>query len=289
MRPVGRFAPSPTGVMHLGNLRTALLAWLQMRHLGGNFILRIEDLDQTRCRSSAEQGIQADLSWLGLEWDAFYRQSERLAIYADYLQRLETYPCTCSRKDVQEALSAPHLKGRAYPGTCLRFPLQAHRPRSLRWHTPDATVSVQDAYQPALCFALKGVVGDFVLQRNDGGYAYHFTVVVDDALMGVTHVTRGADLWRSTPQQVALQRALGFAQPVYAHVPLMKAQGKRLAKRDNARGLAALQAEGMGREAVLAYLIKSLGWPVPRQVSLTDLLLEVQRGTFQAPLFGVDA
>ncbi len=287
MRPVGRFAPSPTGVMHLGNLRTALLAWLQMRHLRGDFILRIEDLDKSRCRPAAEQRIQADLRWLGLEWDAFYRQSERLGIYADYLQRLHTYPCTCSRKDVQEALSAPHLKSRAYPGTCLSSPLQPERPRSLRWHTPDAMIAVQDAYQPPLCYALKSVVGDFVLQRNDGGYAYHFTVVVDDGLMGVTHVTRGADLWRSTPQQVALQRALGFGQPVYAHVPLMKSQGKRLAKRDNPQGLAALQAEGMGREAVLAYLIKSLGWRVPKRVSLEDLLFEIQRGTFQTPLFGL--
>lgn len=285
MKPIGRFAPSPTGTMHLGNLRTAFLAWLQIRALDGQFILRIEDLDKLRCSIASEHGIQRDLTWLGLEWDALYRQSERLELYATHLQRLETYPCTCSRKDVQEALSAPHLKGRAYPGTCLQQSLQPQRPRSLRWHTPVQQVCVTDAYQPTLCFHVKQVVGDFVLQRNDGGYAYHFAVVVDDGLMGVTHVTRGADLWRSTPQQVALQQALGFSQPTYAHVPLMKNHGKRLAKRDQSMGLAALRAQGKSCEQILGYLARSLGWSVPPRVSLTDLLLEIQRGALQAPLF----
>lgn len=285
MSVVGRFAPSPTGPMHLGNLRTALLAWLQIRALNGTFILRIEDLDTGRCREAADQAIFEDLRWLGLDWDVFCRQSARQSIYEAQLGRLETYACSCSRKDVREALSAPHVRGRVYPGTCLNQPLNPHKPCSLRWHTPDRRLCVSDLYRGRLCAELKQEVGDFVLRRNDGAFAYHLASVIDDGLMGVTHVTRGADLWRATPQQVALQEALGFARPIYAHVPLMKSQGQRMAKRERSPGLAELRGRGYTPERVLGVLARSLHWPVPKAVSLADLLQAIASQEITAPLF----
>lgn len=269
----------------MGNLRTALLVWLQMRHLGGRVILRIEDLDTGRCREAAEHSILQDLSWLGLDWDAFYRQSDRTAYYAEAMQQLQTYPCSCSRKDIQEAISAPHGRTRVYPGTCLSHPLKKNRPTARRWHTPEMRVCVEDLYQPALCYDLTRQVGDFVLQRNDGAFAYHLAVVVDDGLMGVTHVVRGKDLWRATPQQVALQTCLSFPRPLYGHVPLLYEAGKRMAKRDGSRGLTAYRAEGMTPQQVLSLLARSLDWDVPDSVSLESLLAAIQRGEIREPLF----
>lgn len=270
---VGRFAPSPTGYMHLGNARTALLAWLQVRAAGGTLILRIEDLDSTRMRPWAYAALSLDLAWLGLDWDQEYTQSQRRDIYAAYLPRLDTYLCSCSRKDIAEAASAPHGLEAVYPGTCRFGPINPERPLALRWRVPDQIMTVSDQCLGDLQQSLLGDVGDWVLRRNDGVYAYHLAVVIDDGLMGVTHVVRGADLWLSTPRQVALQQALGFMTPVYTHVPLMHDfRGERLAKRNGAPSVAALRTAGENPQRVVADLARSLGLEVPDMVSASELL-----------------
>lgn len=270
---VGRFAPSPTGFMHLGNARSAVLAWLQVRALGGQMLLRIEDLDHHRVRSQASEALKADLSWLGLDWDAEYYQSERLAIYQAQLARLKTYPCSCSRKDIREAASAPHLPEIVYSQCCKHGPLLPERPLAQRWRTPQQTLCVNDLRLGRLCQNLETEVGDFVLQRNDGVFAYHLAVVVDDGLMGVTHIARGEDLWFSTPRQVALQQALGFTTPLYLHLPLMRDfRGERLAKRGGAPPLRDLRLAGQDPQRVLADVAQSLGWQVPDRISTNQLL-----------------
>lgn len=280
--PVGRFAPSPTGAMHLGNARTALLAWLHSRAPGGRHLLRFEDLDTGRVRPWAFDTTRRDLEWLGLDWDAEYTQSERLPVYADALARLtaagETYPCTCTRREIvraiQDSAGAPHGAEPVYPGTCRTCPAQPSRPAAIRWRVPDRTVCAHDALTgETLCQDLPAEVGDFVLRRNDGVFAYHLAVVVDDALMGVTDVLRGADLWPATPRQVALQEALGYPTPRYLHVPLMTDyRGERLAKRGGAPPVQALREGGEEAGRVLAALARSLGWDVPDVVSAAELL-----------------
>lgn len=279
---VGRFAPSPTGAMHLGNARTALLAWLHSRALGGRHLLRFEDLDSGRVRPWASDVTRRDLEWLGLDWDAEHVQSRRLEVYADALARLtavgETYPCTCTRREVLEAVQAsagaPHGAEPVYPGTCRARPADPLRPAATRWRVPDQTVCAHDALTgETLCQHLPREVGDFVLQRNDGVFAYHLAVVVDDALTGVTDVLRGADLWPATPRQVALQRALGYSTPRYLHVPLLADfRGERLAKRGGAPPVQALREAGEDAGRVLAALARSLGWDVPETVQAAELL-----------------
>ena len=281
---VGRFAPSPTGPMHLGNLRTALLAWLQVRAAGGRFLLRFEDLDTGRVRQPAYGSTRDDLHWLGLDWDAEYRQSERLEVYAAALERLDTYPCTCTRSEIahsiQDSAGAPHGAEAVYPGTC-RGHANRHpdRPAALRWRVPDETVCVSDSWTGAdLGQNLRREVGDFVLRRGDGVYAYHLAVVADDAAMGVTDVLRGADLWEAVPRQVALQRALGYPQPCYWHVPLMQDfRGERLAKRGGAPSVQALREGGADPAALRAGLARSLGWEVGEKAELADLLEVFQK------------
>ncbi len=275
----GRFAPSPTGPMHLGNLRTALLCWLQVRAAGGRFLLRFEDLDTGRVRRPAYRSTRDDLHWLGLDWDDEYLQSERLEVYADSLTRLDTYPCTCTRSEIaasiHESAGAPHGHEVVYPGTCAhpanRYP---DRPAALRWRVPDETVCVADQWTgERLCQNLRREVGDFVLQRSDGVYAYHLAVVADDAAMGVTDVLRGADLWEAAPRQVALGRALGHAQLRYWHVPLMTDfRGERLAKRGGAPSVQALREGDADPAALRAELARSLGWEVGESASLEELL-----------------
>ncbi|WP_261663707.1 tRNA glutamyl-Q(34) synthetase GluQRS [Deinococcus sp. Marseille-Q6407] len=278
-RRVGRYAPSPTGALHLGNIRTALLAWLHSRALGGQHLLRFEDLDTGRVRPWAYDVTRRDLEWLGLDWDAEYRQSERLEHYAAAAARLDTYPCTCTRREiqaaVQDAAGAPHGTEPVYPGTCRTHPHDPQRPAAWRWRVPDWHICVQDSLSgETLCQSLPAEVGDPVLHRNDGVYAYHLAVVVDDAAMGVTDVVRGADLWPATPRQAALQQALGFPRPQYWHVPLMTDyRGERLAKRGGAPALRDLRDGGTvtpGR--VLAELARSLGWAVPAEVTAPELL-----------------
>lgn len=264
--------------MHLGNARTALLAWLHSRSLGGRHILRFEDLDTGRVRDWAFDCTRRDLEWLGLTWDEEFIQSRRLEVYADALANLDTYPCTCTRKEVlaviQDSAGAPHGEEPVYPGTCRAGSVNPERPAAIRWRVPDWEIYAHDELTGQnLCQNLPRDVGDFVLRRNDGAYAYHLAVVVDDALMNVTDIVRGLDLWSATPRQIALQQALGYPTPLYFHVPLMTDfNGERLAKRGGAPPVKALRERGENPRRVLAQLAESLGWNVPNEVSATELI-----------------
>jgi glutamyl-tRNA synthetase len=276
-RPVARYAPSPTGDLHLGNLRTALEAWRACRREGGLFILRIEDIDTPRVVPGSEARILDDLRWLGLDWDEGpdiggpagpYRQSERSAFYEAALRRLETlgmtYLCTCSRKDLREA-SAPHAaEGAVYPGACrdtdreaqARHPAgAAHRFRPPPDEAGRRAVGFEDRRMGKFRFDLDRLCGDFIVRRRDGLWAYQLACAVDDAIMGVTHVLRGADLLDSTPRQIALLRALGLAVPSYEHIPLVAdAGGRRMSKRDGSDSLNSLRRRGATRDDVLELL-----------------------------------
>jgi glutamyl-tRNA synthetase len=277
----GRFAPSPTSELHLGNLRTALLAWLFARSTGRAFRLRIEDLDTARVNaaSGVERGQRDDLAAIGLDFDGeVIRQSDRLERYRRALANLDTYECYCTRKEIAEAASAPHGDGyRPYPGTCLRLTaerraeLAATRPPALRVRADGVTSTITDV----LHGELSGVVDDFVLVRNDGTPAYNLAVVVDDLAMGIDQVVRGDDLLSSAPRQAWLATRLGGTAPVYAHVPLaVNADGQRLAKRDRAVSLSALAALGMSPVEALARLAVSLNLAEPGEPVTPSVLLE---------------
>jgi glutamyl-tRNA synthetase len=241
----GRFAPSPTGTLHLGNLRTALLAWLFARSAGSRFLVRMEDLDTGRVRPGSAEEQLSDLAAIGLDWDGdVVFQSTRTRLYADALARLRgagrLYECYCTRAEIREAASAAHgpLPEGAYPGTCLRLSdaelaekRASGRPPALRVRAEGARVAFSDR----LAGRIEGVVDDFVVRRGDGAFAYNLAVVVDDADQGVTEVVRGSDLADSTPRQLWLARELGLPEPSYAHVPLVLGpDGARLAKRHGA-------------------------------------------------------
>lgn len=239
----GRFAPSPSGRMHLGNVMTALLAWCSVRHADGQMLLRMEDLDTERCPARYAAQLRADLRWLGLDWDAETPpQSTRSAIYAVQLAKLEAlgliYPCWCTRGTLRAA-SAPHTSdGQViYPGTCRHLTAEERAartaPAALRLIVPEDVVSVTDGVQGPYAENLARDCGDFAVRRADGVFAYQLAVVVDDGLFGVNEVVRGADLLSSTPRQIYLQQLLGFPTPRYFHVPLLIAPGgRRLSKRD---------------------------------------------------------
>ena len=258
--PAGRFAPSPSGDLHVGNLRTALLAWLFARSTGRDFVLRVEDLD--RVRPGAEQRQLDDLAALGLDWDGpVVRQTERLAAYDAAVQALAdadlVYPCFCTRREVQEAPSAPHLPPGAYPGTCRdltdaqREARATARPAALRLRAAATSWTVHDV----LHGDVEGVVDDVVLRRNDGTPAYNLAVVVDDAAQDVDQVVRADDLLTSAARQAYLASLLDLPQPTYAHVPLaVNVDGRRLAKRDGAVTLTDL-----GRDRAWSMVVESLG------------------------------
>ncbi len=260
----GRFAPSPTGTLHLGNLRTALLAWLFARSAGSEFLMRVEDLDAGRARSELVAAQLRDLAAIGLDWDGpVVVQSERSALYAQALARLDVYECFCTRAEIREAASAAHGPVGAYPRTCLalseaqRASLRASgRSPALRVRAGGGAVSFTDR----LAGPFSGPVDDFVVRRNDGAYAYNLAVVVDDGAQRVEEVVRGADLLDSTPRQLWLARALGLPEPSYAHVPLVLGpDGRRLAKRD---GDVTLRELAPGD--ALAWMARSLGLPAAR-------------------------
>lgn len=263
----GRFAPSPTSDLHLGNLRTALVAWALARREGLDFVVRIEDLDQQRV--AAAPGVATrqlrDLAAIGVDWDGtVVRQSERTALYRDAIASLDTYECYCTRREIAEAAQAPHDGHRAYPGTCAhlteseRRRRRAERPAALRVRSGGAVHTISDRFAGRIT----GVVDDFVVARADGTPAYNLAVVVDDGLQGVSQVVRGDDLLESAPRQAWLATRLGFAEPEYAHVGLaVTPQGRRLAKRDGAVTLEALAARGVEAHAVRARLLDSLQWP----------------------------
>jgi glutamyl-tRNA synthetase len=261
----GRFAPSPTGTLHLGNLRTALLAWLSARSAGSRFLVRMEDLDVGRVRPGAADEQLRDLAAIGIDWDGPVEfQSARTALYADALARLRgagrLYECYCTRAEIREAASAAHgpLPEGAYPGTCLRLSAAelaekraSGRPPALRVRAEGARVGFSDR----LLGPIEGVVDDFVVRRGDGAYAYNLAVVVDDADQGVEEVVRGSDLADSTPRQLWLARELGVAEASYAHVPLVLGpDGARLAKRHGDVTLRDVDAP-----RALAWMLRSLG------------------------------
>jgi glutamyl-tRNA synthetase len=270
----GRFAPSPTGSLHIGNLRTALLAWLFARAQAARFLVRVEDLDQGRVRWGYEAEQLADLAALGVDWDGpVVRQSERGELYAAAVERLRgdglLFECWCTRAEIRDAASAPHgaLPEGAYPGTCLRLTAaevaerrDAGRPAALRVRAGGERVAFTDR----LCGTVESVVDDFVVRRNDGAYAYNLAVVVDDADQGIHEVVRGADLLDSTPRQLWLGARLGLRAPRHAHVPLMLGDdGARLAKRHGAVTLADRAALGQAPADVRSELAASVGLAEP--------------------------
>lgn len=275
----GRFAPSPSGRMHMGNVYSALLSWLSAKSQDGEWILRIEDLDPQRCKREYAVQLEEDLRWLGLDWDAGgiedpnYVQSQRGAIYEEYLHQLQdqglTYPCYCSRADIL-ATQAPHESdGRVvYQGTCRPDGTAAkaafiaekaknctHAPAT-RLQVPDRDIRFTDGHYGPQSVNLAQECGDFILRRADGAWAYQLAVVVDDALMGITEVVRGRDLLLSVPQQLYLYEMLGFRAPSFIHLPLLcNQEGQRLCKRDHSLHMGVLREQYSAPEliGILAY------------------------------------
>lgn len=289
----GRFAPSPTGELHLGNARTALLAWLQVRSAGGAFVLRVEDLDRHRVRPGMMEAQLADLRWLGLDWDEGpdvggeygpYLQSQRTERYEAALARLgqdgRLFACACSRKDIATAASAPHGpddEGPRYPGTCRERPAEAlaGRATALRFCVPSGLVCFRDGLQGEVCFEPAAETGDFVVRRKDGAAAYQLAVVVDDAAMRITHVLRGADLLSSTARQLLLYDALGLRPPAWLHVPLLLGpDGERLSKRHGSVTLREAREAGVRPEALVGWLAASCGLAAPGEECTPQALIE---------------
>ncbi len=263
-QPAGRFAPSPSADLHIGNLRTAVLAWLFARSTGRRFLIRVEDLDDRTHRDVADRQL-ADLAAIGLTWDeAPQWQSahpERYdAVIAGLVERDLVYECFCSRREILEAPRAPHAPEGAYPGTCRELSAaqradrrEGGRPPALRLRSAADEFTVTDLVHGSYT----AVVDDFVLRRGDGVPAYNLAVVVDDAHSGIDQVVRGDDLLSSAPRQAYLADLLGHPQPLYAHVPLaLNAEGKRLAKRDGEVTLAEL-----GTDQAWVLITESLSWP----------------------------
>lgn len=282
---LGRFAPSPSGRMHLGNVFSALLAWLSARHSGGEVLLRIEDLDPARSRREYAEAIMDDFRWLGLTWDRRGEdQSRHSGAYQRALERLEQmgqlYPCYCTR-DLLHAASAPHASdGRViYPGTCRNLTeMQRARQKkmpSLRLRVPEEVITFSDGLQGTQSMDLSSQWGDFIVRRADGVAAYQLAVVVDDGASGVTQVVRGRDLLTSTPAQLYLYRLLDLPAPVFYHVPMLLApDGRRLSKRDRDLDLGVLR-RCWPPEKVIGLLAWQSGLIAQWEpVSATDLVAE---------------
>ena len=291
---VGRFAPTPSGFLHLGNVFCSLLAWLYAKSSGGKIILRIEDLDPQRCTRQKADQLARDLDWLGLTWDEgayvsatsdSYFQSQRSAIYACYFEQLKAseivYPCFCSRSELHAA-EAPHLSdGRIiYAGTCRELTPEQRQAKAqkrvpaYRVQVEDKPISFLDGHYGPQSYNLAEESGDFIVRRSDGVFAYQLAVTIDDALMGITQVVRGCDLLSSTPMQLYLYRMLGFTPPSFRHIPLLvDATGRRLSKRDGDLEIAALRKLYDNPEPIiglLAYLAGQIEKPEP--LSVKDLL-----------------
>jgi glutamyl-tRNA synthetase len=274
----GRFAPSPTGDLHLGSAAAALVAWLRARAAGGTFVLRIEDIDTPRVVPGSEARQLDDLRWLGLDWDegpdvggphAPYRQSERGAHYETALAHLAaervSFRCDCSRREIALVASAPHEgdDGPRYPGTCRSFGIDQRawkRPPAIRFAVPPGRVTVRDLWHGDYGHDVADTVGDFVLQRGDGLWAYQLACVVDDLAMGITEVVRGYDLLSSAPRQVLLATTLGGTPPAFAHLPLVvAADGARLAKRGGGTTIREQREAGRAPEELIGTLSSMLG------------------------------
>lgn len=264
---IGRFAPSPTGTLHLGNLRTALASWLSVKAAGGTWILRIEDVDRGRSRQDLIEEQRRDLALLGLESDvAVLYQSQRGSAYDQALAQLRKagrlYPCRCTRRDLALLASAPHEADglRPYPGTCRTRSPEGVPAEAWRFRLPEGIVRWEDRLLGSQCDDPQALTGDPLLFRRDGCHAYHLAVVVDDGEQGVTEVVRGADLRGVTATHIRLQEALGLFTPVYAHLGLVTGpDGARLGKRSGALGVAALQRKGVGLPELIGWLGWSLG------------------------------
>lgn len=274
---VGRFAPSPSGDMHVGNIRTALLAWLFARKADGDFVMRVEDLDRVK-EGAAERQLE-DLAAVGIDWDgAVLHQTERFDAYEAAIEALRerdmVYECFCTRKEIQAAASAPHAAPGAYPGTCRNLTEEEREEKrktrnpALRLKADISEFTVHDYYAGHYT----GMVDDFVLRRTDGVPAYNLAVVVDDHFQGVNQVVRGDDLLSSAPRQAYLAQLLGYEIPEYVHVPLVLGMsGQRLAKRDGAVTLPQLEALGLGQDEVMRLIATSLNMP-PVEVDDIDRL-----------------
>ena len=297
---VGRLAPSPTGALHLGNVRTFMIAWRRARSQGGKVIFRMEDLDHPKDKPGADVQAVEDLRWLGFDWDEEYVQSRRKPLYREALAFLRSqalvYPCVCSRRDVESALSAPHAGEQLhYPGTCRgRFASYAEaerfagRPPCWRFRVPDGeVVSFVDAFAGAYTQDVSRTLGDFPLARDEGGAGYTLACTVDDLLTGVTEVVRGDDLLAATPAQILLARTLApwiahndsysltpNPQLSYCHVPLVVGpDGRRLAKRHGDTRISAYREAGRRPEEILGYLAATCGWAEEgEEVTLQDLI-----------------
>ncbi|HEV2814406.1 MAG TPA: tRNA glutamyl-Q(34) synthetase GluQRS [Solirubrobacteraceae bacterium] len=267
---IGRYAPSPTGTLHLGNLRTALLAWLFARSAGSRFHMRVDDLDAGRVRPGVAEQQLEDLAAIGLDWDPpVVTQSDRLAAYAESIAALDRdgalYPCYCTRREIREAASAPHgpLPEGAYPGTCRELTATERFDRERAGRAPALRLRAggeRAGYVDRLLGPIEAAVDDVVVRRNDGAPAYNLAVVVDDAAQGIEEVVRGADLAETTARQIVLARRLGLSVPAYAHVPLVLGpDGARLAKRHGAVTLADRLARGETAESVRGELAASAG------------------------------
>ncbi len=282
--PCGRFAPSPSGRLHLGNVLCALIAYLSAKSAGGKALLRIEDIDTARCAGNRVPQMIDDLRWLGFHWDDGEQpesyQSNRTAIYAHYFDILDRqgliYPCYCTRAELHAA-SAPHGSDgqMVYDGRCKRLTERPENRRpAFRLEVPDEVIAVSDGLQGIYSEHLPTACGDFLLRRSDGVYAYQLAVVVDDALSGVTEVVRGRDLLSSTPRQLYLYRLLGFEPPRFYHIPLLlRADGTRLAKRDGALDMGALRERFSTPDEIIGMLAYNVGLlPQYRPISVDELI-----------------
>ena len=285
MATVGRFAPTPSGRMHLGNVFAAMVAWLSVRKDKGHMVLRMEDLDTQRTNGEFAQVLREDLLWLGLDWDVETQpQSQRSETYREYFEKLESmgllYPCYCTRSQLH-SVNAPHLSDGTYvyTGTCrnLTPQQQAAFDRAPAWRVlvPDQEWTVEDRIQGTYTENLATHCGDFVVRRADGVYVYQLAVTVDDGLAGVTQVVRGMDLLSSAPRQMYLQSLFGFPHPEYAHVPMLLApDGRRLSKRDKDLDLGYLR-EHTTAEKLIGVLAHSAGLlETPQAISAKELAAE---------------
>ena len=268
-QPVGRFAPTPSGRMHLGNVFAALIAWLSVRSAGGSFVLRMEDLDTQRTSDEFAQVLRRDLKWLELDWDIETPpQSQRSDAYMRYFDRLRDlnllYPCYCTRSQLH-SVNAPHLSDGTYvyPGTCRNLTPQQQaafgRAPAWRVRVPDKVWQIEDRVQGSYRENLATDCGDFVVRRADGVFVYQLAVTVDDGEAGVTEVVRGTDLLSSAPRQMYLQELFGFPHPEYGHVPMLLApDGRRLSKRDRDLDLGELRKH-VSPEALIGTLAFAAG------------------------------
>jgi len=288
---VSRFAPSPTGYLHLGNARTAIFSYLFARHHRGKFILRVEDTDRERSTKEFEEMLLEDLKWLGIEWDEFYRQSERFDIYREYAEKLvqsgHAYPCFCTVEELEEERRKAEEKGipYRYSGKCRVLSSQEveslkreGKPYTIRFRVPDGRVVVfEDLIKGHIAINVDDF-GDFVIVRSDGTPTYNFVVVVDDALMGVTHVIRGEDHIPNTPKQILIYEALGFEVPKFAHLPVILGEDRsKLSKRHGAVSVRNYREEGYLPEALFNFLCL-LGWSPPeegREIFSKEELIEL--------------